>query len=385
MKLSGGYNIHDASANQQLDWLHHSHSSWQLDGDDDNSSIDSLEEMIEFFPECSLENEVSMKQCPSSRSRDFSPKRIQVPYLKTGPGASFSTTKAMTTTTATKTTASESIKTKLTGSEVRKRVLSGSSQFLSHKTNQLKERVRNASWVSGNTREKIKVWAKTSTTRLSKPKNTTLTKTNWQCAWPDESCDLSVIANTTGTCLVNNSSPSCKCCTSKQEQIKQQEQEIQQLKSLVKGLVSLVAQQSQEAIPKIEMKKEAHSDAESVCSTVSSTTVSSMSCLSPSNSSSEGSPLPGPSSPRISLPLTTVSEVCTRSKKQRIPINGQYGMYSGPAIKNKACILQGCVVRMENGDLYVGSLSRNDTGSFTFHQPGTLYGSNASPKRRIRK
>jgi hypothetical protein len=83
--------------------------------------------------------------------------------------------------------------------------------------------------------------------------------------------------------------------------------------------------------------------------------------------------------------LTVVGGTCPRSSKQRIQVNGQWGTYSGPTMKRRgACVLQGCVVRLDSGELYVGNLSRNDTGSFTFRQPGTLYGRNASPKRRIR-
>mmetsp|Transcript_11324 Transcript_11324/g.18221 ORF Transcript_11324/g.18221 Transcript_11324/m.18221 type:complete len:137 (-) Transcript_11324:1801-2211(-) len=122
--------------------------------------------------------------------------------------------------------------------------------------------------------------------------------------------------------------------------------------------------------------KQSQDDSASLGSTVSTST---------ETSSSSSSSTPSPTRPRIaSLPLTTVSEACPRSKNQRIQVNGQWGTYSGPSIKSKACVLQGCVVRLESGELYVGSLRRNDTGSFTFHQPGTLYGCNASPKRRIR-
>jgi hypothetical protein len=123
-------------------------------------------------------------------------------------------------------------------------------------------------------------------------------------------------------------------------------------------------------------------DGESVGSTVSTVTVSSSS---PSDTSSTSNVSTFPASPRIvSLPLTVVNESCPRSKKERIQVNGQWGTYSGPSIKKKACVLQGCVVRLDSGELYVGNLSRNDTGTFVFKQPGTLYGSNASPKRRIR-
>jgi len=125
-------------------------------------------------------------------------------------------------------------------------------------------------------------------------------------------------------------------------------------------------------------------DSNSVATTVSAVT----------SSSSSLSSLPL-STPRIritSLPVTSVGTGCPRTKNQRIKVGGQWGTYSGPSLGGRnendqpleAGIFQGCVVRMDEGDLYVGSLSRNDTGSFTFQPPGTLYDQNRTPKRRLR-
>ena len=92
----------------------------------------------------------------------------------------------------------------------------------------------------------------------------------------------------------------------------------------------------------------------------------------------------------ISLPVSTVSEKCPRKRNQRVLVNGQWGQLSGPtahqgSTSKGACVLQGCVVRFEGThELYVGSLNRLDTGSFTFHHPGTLYNSQGSPVRRVR-
>mmetsp|Transcript_61320 Transcript_61320/g.150090 ORF Transcript_61320/g.150090 Transcript_61320/m.150090 type:complete len:247 (+) Transcript_61320:181-921(+) len=92
----------------------------------------------------------------------------------------------------------------------------------------------------------------------------------------------------------------------------------------------------------------------------------------------------------ISLPVSTVSEKCPRKRNQRVLVNGQWGQLSGPTAhqgssQKGACVLQGCVVRFEEThELYVGSLNRLDTGSFTFHHPGTLYDSQGSPLRRVR-
>mmetsp|Transcript_61319 Transcript_61319/g.150088 ORF Transcript_61319/g.150088 Transcript_61319/m.150088 type:complete len:246 (+) Transcript_61319:181-918(+) len=92
----------------------------------------------------------------------------------------------------------------------------------------------------------------------------------------------------------------------------------------------------------------------------------------------------------ISLPVSAVSEKCPRKRNQRVLVNGQWGQLSGPTAhqgssQKGACVLQGCVVRFEEThELYVGSLNRLDTGSFTFHHPGTLYNSQGSPLRRVR-
>jgi hypothetical protein len=128
-------------------------------------------------------------------------------------------------------------------------------------------------------------------------------------------------------------------------------------------------------------------DEGSVESTVSVTTSGSMATLSPSGTSHVSLLMPSTATVRriASLPLTAVSEERSKRTKQPIQINGQHGIYSGPPIKNKACVLHGCVVWMENRELYVGSLTKNDTGSFTFLAPGTLYGCDGYPQRRIRK
>jgi hypothetical protein len=104
----------------------------------------------------------------------------------------------------------------------------------------------------------------------------------------------------------------------------------------------------------------------------------------------------------ISLPVTRVGRDCPRTSNQRIQVSGQWGTYSGPTLRGKerkkaerqsqnesestpgAEILQGCVVRLDDTSLYVGSMIRNDTGSFIFHPPGTLYDPNGKPMRRIR-
>lgn len=112
--------------------------------------------------------------------------------------------------------------------------------------------------------------------------------------------------------------------------------------------------------------------------------------------------------PRIvSLPITRVGKDCPRIKNQRIQVSGHWGSYSGPSLlgEQKPCdteskdeskddneieeesdagIFMGCVVRLDDTSLYVGSLSRNDTGSFIFHPPGTLYDHAGKAVRRIR-
>ena len=108
-----------------------------------------------------------------------------------------------------------------------------------------------------------------------------------------------------------------------------------------------------------------------------------------------------------SLPVKSVGSDCPRIRNHRIMVSGYWGTYSGPTLSlppnpttesktefdnddddedesSEAGILLGCVVRLDDTSLYVGSLSRNDTGSFIFHPPGTLYDSNGKPMRRIR-
>jgi hypothetical protein len=108
----------------------------------------------------------------------------------------------------------------------------------------------------------------------------------------------------------------------------------------------------------------------------------------------------------VSLPVTSVGKNCPRIRNERIEVSGQWGTYSGPTLScnreehdsteskresesdddesPEAGILLGCVVRMDDTSLYVGSLSRNDTGSYIFHPPGTIYDSDGKPMRRIR-
>ncbi len=110
--------------------------------------------------------------------------------------------------------------------------------------------------------------------------------------------------------------------------------------------------------------------------------------------------------PRIaSLPVTKVGKDCPRTRNERILVSGCWGTYSGPSLfgKNKphesdnkcededeedessnAQILVGCVVKMDDNSMYVGSLSRNDTGSYIFHPPGTLYDQTGKPVKRLR-
>merc|ERR1711933_215645 len=105
-----------------------------------------------------------------------------------------------------------------------------------------------------------------------------------------------------------------------------------------------------------------------------------------------------------SLPVASVGKDYPRITNKRIQLNGQWGTYSGPSydegdggvseqteeqnesneedndrVAPDAGIFQGCVVRLDKGDMYVGNLSRNDTGSFTFSPPGTLYDSKRKP------
>ena len=208
----------------------------------------------------------------------------------------------------------------------------------------------------------------------------------------------------------------CPCCASKQQQIERQDIELKQMNMLVKQLSRLLADvvrsqnqhsdlhnsknrltRQQETISNhphstetnlssyLSPKRRNPNEQDSVTTTTSPSSSSSSSSLSSISSA--------PQRKISSLPITCVGSQCPRSKNHRIEVNGESGTYRGPSISRdengrnhyqRAGILQGCVVRFDNGDLYVGSLSRNDTGSLTFYPPGTLYDATRTPKRRLR-
>jgi len=228
-------------------------------------------------------------------------------------------------------------------------------------------------------------------------------------------------AVTTATTLaVKAQPPCCKHCAAKECQIENQQKEMSDMKGMMQKLCLLLVDtvSSQENISsngddnsrpasdgetrkpdppasrRISRpdgscnKDEDDLPATDLTSSTSSFTSTSSSCA-----------LPTSSRRRItSLSVTSVGRDCPRTKKMRIRVNGQWGTYSGPTPDGKpnspcdnecdeppeAGIFHGCVVRMDEGDMYVGSLSRNDTGSFTFYPPGTLYDRNRKPIRRIR-
>jgi hypothetical protein len=72
-----------------------------------------------------------------------------------------------------------------------------------------------------------------------------------------------------------------------------------------------------------------------------------------------------------------------RVRHVRMQVNGQWGYYSGPKIiatideeADDQQLLQGCVVRFTNGDLYLGSIQKGQ-----FHGPGSLYPRQGSIQR----
>jgi len=247
--------------------------------------------------------------------------------------------------------------------------------------------------------------------------------------------------------------PCCKTCASKDRLIAQQQNDLRQMKGIIKKLCLLLADTLRaqennydcdgsnriapdhrtpkpkaiidhprnEIVPKpLSSRKNSRSvgndkndEGDSSSVTTSNTAVtSSTSSSSLASSTSASTPTSSlPSVPRrriISLPVTRVGRDCPRTSNQRIQVSGQWGTYSGPTLHGKeekksksqsqnksqsqyhdestpeAVILQGCVVRLDDTSLYVGSMSRNDTGSFIFHPPGTLYDHNGKPMRRIR-
>ena len=60
----------------------------------------------------------------------------------------------------------------------------------------------------------------------------------------------------------------------------------------------------------------------------------------------------------------------------RIQVQGKWGYYSGP-VPQKDVPLFGCVVRFDNGDLYLGNMQNG-----YFHGPGTLYPKGGGPVQR---
>mmetsp|Transcript_18480 Transcript_18480/g.38518 ORF Transcript_18480/g.38518 Transcript_18480/m.38518 type:complete len:587 (+) Transcript_18480:75-1835(+) len=208
----------------------------------------------------------------------------------------------------------------------------------------------------------------------------------------------------------------CPCCASKQRIIERQANELKHMNVLVKKLCGLLADTvlskknnsdghnrlvpptpKQEAITNYSHNETIYSASPKICSSnekdaSTANTSTSLDASSPTTSSPSSSSLsPFPRRNISSLSITRVGAHCPRSKKHRIQVNGNAATYSGPTIATessdhyqRAAILQGCVVRFDNGELYVGSLSRNDTGSLTFHPPGTLYDFKRAPKRRIR-
>jgi len=58
----------------------------------------------------------------------------------------------------------------------------------------------------------------------------------------------------------------------------------------------------------------------------------------------------------------------TKIRHLRIQVNGNWGYYSGPKPTSEDVQLVGCVVRFDNGDLYLGNMENS-----CFHGPGTYY------------
>ena len=235
---------------------------------------------------------------------------------------------------------------------------------------------------------------------------------------------------TAPTSVITEQPPCCKSCAAKQRQIKLQRRELRHMKVVMKRLCLLLAdsvrsQQAGDGNGTNQLPAPAPGN---------SVVVSTPATASLSSSSSSSPSVPALHTRRItSLPVVSVGKDYPRISNQRIRLNGQWGTYRGPSYdstkaepknqesesnnetydstkaepKNQESesnnenkndddeeeddetspyvgILQGCVVRLDKGDMYVGNLSRNDTGSFTFSPPGTLYDDKGKALRRIR-
>ena len=257
----------------------------------------------------------------------------------------------------------------------------------------------------------------------------------------EKSSAIAVLPRTT-TSLTEQLS-CCKTCALKDRLITQQQNDLRQMKGMIKKLCLLLADTlhaqdnnndgdgsnriapdhripkpkaivdhpRDEIVPKplssrkISLADEGDSSSVTTSNTAVTSSTSSSSLASSTSSSTTTSSLPSVFRRRIiSLPVTRVGRDCPRTSNQRIEVSGQWGTYSGPTLRGKerkkterqrqsqnesestpgAEILQGCVVRLDDTSLYVGSMIRNDTGSFIFHPPGTLYDPNGKPMRRIR-
>jgi len=190
--------------------------------------------------------------------------------------------------------------------------------------------------------------------------------------------------------------PCCDLCDRKDAEILKQSHEIEALKGLVTHLVTVLGQsiaQKQQQVPIDEPKDQ-------VCPQVDEETSASQSkpVASPLSSTTEK---PCLMSPEVALRGPTNSTMLRLSRLKQlkeessstkpaspragkrhlyVSVAGSWGYYSGPVLEQNVP-LQGCVIRFDNGDLYLGDMMCyvpttsffNDEHGLQFHGRGTLY------------
>lgn len=200
--------------------------------------------------------------------------------------------------------------------------------------------------------------------------------------------------------------PCCDLCDRKDTELQKQAQEIEALKGLVTHLVTVLGQSlaANQQGPAKEPQHQAGSQVPSVARPPAlhqDEASSSTECPAvPSISSEEGkasimSPdvTPrGSSSNSTMLRLSRLRQLkeesnATKSRSPRmgkrhlyVSVNGHWGYYSGPVLEQNVP-LQGCVIRFDNGDLYLGDMICyvpstsffSDEHGLRFHGRGTLY------------
>lgn len=223
----------------------------------------------------------------------------------------------------------------------------------------------------------------------------------------------------------------CDICDRKDIEIQKQAQEIDQLKGLVTQLVTVLAQQQKEQQQQqskmpVAKPQQTPKIAPVEAKTRQAATVTPQEAAAPQaqpptplETATSTPPKEDESTPSLSkqelprgttTPSSTVLRLCRlkqlkeesgvtakakpshcRGKRHLyVSVAGNWGYYSGPALEQNQ-VLHGCVVRFDNGDLYLGdmilyvptTLFFNDEHGLQFHGRGNLYRKDGSVTRGL--